>query len=78
MRQGSSMSKILKDPLFHFLLIGVAFFVLFEWVGDDARTEINQAVEIVVTEGRILTLSKNFAKVWQRPPSEQYLNIGMS
>ena len=68
------MLKLVKDPLFHFLLIGVAFFVLFEWVGDDARTEINQAVEIVVTEGRIRALSQNFAKVWQRPPTEQELD----
>jgi hypothetical protein len=68
------MLKLVKDPWFHFLLLGVAFFVLFEWVGDDARTEINQAVEIVVMEGRILALSQNFAKVWQRPPTEQELD----
>ncbi len=72
------MSKILKDPLFHFLLIGVVLFALFAWVGDDAETEFGQVEEIVVTEGRILTLSQNFAKVWQWPPTEQYLNIGMS
>lgn len=67
------MLKLVKDPLFHFLLLGVAFFVLFEWVAGDARTEIDQAKEIVVTEGRIRALSQNFEKVWQRPPSEQEL-----
>ena len=72
------MLKLVKDPLFHFLLIGVAFFALFAWVGDDAETEFGQVEEIVVTEGRINALSENFSKVWQRPPSEQYLNIGMS
>ena len=49
----------LKDPLFHFLLLGVAFFVLFEWVAGDGRTEIDRAEEIVVTEGRIRALSQN-------------------
>lgn len=68
------MSKLLKDPLFHFLLLGIGFFVLFEWVGGEAGTEINQTEEIVVTEGRIRSLSENFAKVWQRPPSEQELD----
>ena len=64
----------LKDPLFHFLLLGVAFFVLFEWVAGDARTEIDRAGEIVVTEGRIRALSQNFSQVWQRAPSEQELD----
>ncbi len=68
------MPKILRDPLFHFLLIGAAFFVLFEWVARDTRSEIKQAEEIVVTEGRIRALSQNFSKVWQRPPSEQELD----
>ena len=68
------MSKILKDPLLHFLLIGVAFFLLFEWVGGDDGSEVERAEEIVVTEGRVRALSQNFSKVWQRPPTEQELD----
>ena len=68
------MLKPFKDPLFHFLLLGVAFFVLFEWVAGDTPTEIDRAEEIVITEGRIRALSENFAKVWQRPPTEQELD----
>ena len=64
----------LKDPLFHFLLLGVALFVLFAWVAGDARTEIDRAEEIVVTEGRIRALSQSFSQVWQRAPSEQELD----
>ena len=64
----------LKDPLFHFLLLGVAFFVLFEWVAGDGRTEIDRAEEIVVTEGRIRALSQSFSQVWQRAPSAQELD----
>ena len=68
------MSKILRDPLFHFVLIGIAFFALFEWVGDGGETQFDQVEEIVVTEGRIRALSETFSKVWQRPPTEQELN----
>lgn len=68
------MNKVLKEPLLHFLLLGVAFFVLFEWVAGDAGTEIERAEKIVVTEGRIRALSQNFSRVWQRPPSEQELD----
>ena len=64
----------LKDPLFHFLLLVVAFFVLFEWVAGGARTEIDRAEEIVVTEGRIRALSQSFSQVWQRAPSAQELD----
>ena len=68
------MVKLLKEPLLHFLVLGVALFALFGWKGND---EASPAVdEIVVTPGRIEQLISGFLKTWQRPPTEPEL-IGL-
>lgn len=65
------MGKFLKEPLLHFLVLGVALFALFGWKGnDDASPAID---EIVVTPGRIEQLVSGFLKTWQRPPTEPEL-----
>ncbi len=61
----------MKEPLLHFLLLGGALFALFQSVGGFDSPDIEQTDEIVVTAGRIDSLSQNFGKVWQRPPTEQ-------
>ncbi|WP_371377921.1 peptidyl-prolyl cis-trans isomerase [Thalassotalea aquiviva] len=61
--------NFIREPLFHFLLIGVALFILYSVVnpeqGGDKR--------IVVDDGRINHLSAMFEKNWNRQPSEQEL-----
>jgi len=65
------LSKILREPLVHFVIIGTAVFGLYALMagGDpkDARDTI------VVTEGRIEQLAQVFAKTWQRPPTRAEL-----
>lgn len=67
----SFLSKLLREPLVHFVLIGAAVFGLYALVSggepDSAREEI------VVTEGRIQQLAQVFAKTWQRPPRPEEL-----
>jgi len=65
------MNKFLKEPLLHFLLLGGAVFALFQLVGGDVSSNLEKTDEIVVTAGRINSLSQNFRKVWQRPPTAQ-------
>ena len=65
------MKKILQEPLLHFLLLGGALFALFQSVGGEVSSGIDQGDEIVVTAGRIDSLSQNFEKAWQRPPSPE-------
>ena len=66
------MQPLLKQPLLHFLLLGALLFGLFTVVEDtDVRSD--REYEILITPGRIETLSSNFEKVWQRPPNEQEL-----
>ncbi len=60
------MSKILREPLLHFLLIGAALFVVFGLVNDTMPGGADDRV--IVTSGRIEQLANIFAKTWQRPP----------
>jgi hypothetical protein len=61
------MNKFLKDPLLHFLVLGVALFALFDWSAGDKYLDFDQIEEIVITEGRVQSLAQKFEKVWMRP-----------
>jgi hypothetical protein len=58
--------KLLKEPLFHFLLLGVAIFGGHRLVAGGRATAPD---EIVVTQGRINALTAAFTRTWQRPPT---------
>lgn len=61
--------KLLRDPLLHFLLIGVGLFVVYGWLhpGADARARI------VVSEAQVAAIAAQFQGSWQRPPSRDEL-----
>jgi hypothetical protein len=65
------MSKILREPLLHFLLIGAALFVVFGVVNDNLLVDADNRV--VVSAGRIAQLENIFTKTWQRPPTTDEL-----
>ena len=58
-----------REPLVHFLLIGAALFLLFEWSGG-AGTD---GGPIVITRGQIDHLARSFEIVWLRPPTDEEL-----
>ena len=64
----------LKEPLLHFLLIGAALFLLYGWRGNSVSSPGGQAgtptAQIVVTRDAIEQMNGQFAKTWQRPPTE--------
>jgi len=62
--------KILREPLVHFLLIGVALFLIFRIAGDQ---DSENPSEIVVTQGAIESLIQSWEKTWQRPPMAKEL-----
>jgi PPIC-type PPIASE domain len=60
-----SLRRILREPLLHFLLIGVVLFLYFGHVatgeGDNRR--------IVISQGQVDDLSRQFQATWSRPPT---------
>jgi hypothetical protein len=64
------MNKLIKDPLLHFLLIGALLFLVFELIKSPVGNLENS---IVITRGDIDALQANFARTWQRPPTDDEL-----
>jgi hypothetical protein len=64
------MTKIFKEPLLVFLLLGGAMFALFQQVSNDSWSD---DAEIVITQGHIQALTLGFEKVWRRSPSPKEL-----
>ena len=65
------MKKVLREPLLHFLLIGVALFVIYGLVDDRMSGDTDN--KVVVSAGRIEQLENIFTKTWQRPPTADEL-----
>jgi len=62
--------KIIREPLFHFLLLGAAIFAVY---GLLTRHKTSKPGEIVVTQGTFENLVTGFSRTWQRPPTEEEL-----
>jgi len=64
------MHRWLKEPLFHFLLIGTGIFMLYGWQTDD---DVLLPDQIVFTEAHIDRLISLWERKWQRLPTQQEL-----
>ena len=64
------MTRWLKEPLFHFLLIGAGLFLLYGWQTDDDALRPDQ---IVFTEAKIDQFINLWERKWQRLPTQQEL-----
>jgi hypothetical protein len=62
--------KILREPLLHFVLLGVAIFAVYGFV---TRHRTDKPGEIVVTQGALENIITGFTRTWQRPPTEEEL-----
>jgi PPIC-type PPIASE domain len=62
--------RLLREPLAHFLVIGLLLFLVFRVIGGDRSAS---GREIVVNEQVVGTLVQQFSGVWQRPPSKKEL-----
>lgn len=64
--------RILKEPLFHFFLIGAAIFIWFHIVAPDNET-VEDLEVITIDENDVALLSSRFETQWKRPPSDAEL-----
>src|SRR5512145_1186097 len=62
------MRKALREPLLHFVALGLLLFLWFEWRGGRSGSR-----HVVVTPGQIQHLAAGFARTWQRPPGDTEL-----
>ena len=63
--------RLLREPLFHFFVIGGLLFLLFEAVSTPAPEPLDT---IIITTERIKNLETGFQKVWRRAPGEDELS----
>lgn len=59
------MSRWLKEPLIHFLLLGGLIFIFYNSVAGNR----NSGEEIFISKGQQQNLLNTFSRTWQRPPT---------
>lgn len=63
------MSRWLREPLVHFVVLGGLLFLVFNWwSGGGAGSN-----RIVITPGQVDSIAAGFARTWQRPPTDAEL-----
>jgi hypothetical protein len=66
-----NVGSLLREPLFHFLLIGALLFGIGAIKGDSAS--VKPMRRIVIDSGQVISLIEGWRRTWQRPPTEQEL-----
>jgi hypothetical protein len=64
------LRRILREPLLHFLLLGIAIFASYGWV---SKRISNEPGKIVITAGQIASTAEGFTRTWRRPPTSEEL-----
>ena len=64
------MKRILREPLLHFLLLGMFIFVAYGLI---SKRGSNEPGKIVISEGQLAAMAEGFARTWRRPPTREEL-----
>ena len=62
------MRRLLREPLVHFLGLGVLLFLLYGWINGGV---LDATEEIVVSRGQLQSLEMQFERTWQRSPTQE-------
>ncbi len=65
------IKKILGEPLFHFLLLGAAIFLVYMLV---AKPGMSEPGKIVITAGDLASMREGYINTWQRPPTNEEMD----
>jgi hypothetical protein len=65
------LNRIIREPLVHFLALGLLLFVVYGALQGEGPPAPN---EIVIDAERVAYLSNQFERAWQRPPTPAELN----
>jgi hypothetical protein len=63
--------RLLREPLLHFVALGVALFLVYALASDLFTPDTSRRIKITASE--IELLAENWARQWQRPPTEDEL-----
>lgn len=66
------MTKLLKEPLIHFLIVGALMFAAYSWINPTAAGPDDRTIEI--TPGTVQRLQDAWSRQWRRPPTQQELD----
>ncbi|MCB1859305.1 MAG: peptidyl-prolyl cis-trans isomerase [Gammaproteobacteria bacterium] len=66
------MRRLLREPLFHFLLLGAVLFFVFDF--NQEETTPSSSRRIVVTTVQVEQLAAYFSRIWLRPPTRHELD----
>jgi peptidyl-prolyl cis-trans isomerase C len=66
----SSMKQLLREPLLHFLLMGIVLFIAYQYL-QPARSAAPAALEIQLSVGDLEQLAVLFQSQWQRDPTTE-------
>ena len=64
-------SKLIREPLFQFILIGAAIYGAYALFGEPSQEEQDRTIVICVEQ--VNSLATGFAKRWNRPPTNEEL-----
>jgi hypothetical protein len=64
----SILQKLIREPLFHFLLLGAVIFVL---AGRVRSGRVGSGEKIVVTQSEMESIVVGFSRTWMRPPTQE-------
>jgi len=64
------LRKLIREPLFHFLLLGAVIFLL---AGQVRSGSVGSGEKIVVTQSGIESMVVGFSRTWMRPPTQEEL-----
>jgi hypothetical protein len=68
----SIFRRIIREPLLHFLLLGGGLFLLFNMLNGGT---VENPRQIVISSGQVALLEANFSSAWQRPPSDEEMQL---
>jgi hypothetical protein len=63
----ATLRKLIREPLFHFLLLGVVIF----FIAGRSRIGGTSEEKIVVTQSHIQSIVVGFSRTWMRPPTQE-------
>ena len=70
----SLSAAVLKEPLFHFLLVGAALFGAYSWINRSAdNLQSAEAEKIHIGAGDVRWLAENWTTQWRRAPTNDEL-----